>query len=404
MASFSKTTEALRKSSEYKNARKTKREHPKGWEPGIDVKGDKTTLTADPVPKGQEIDDWGPLLKQWNFDPKKFKVQKDEIQFRSWDMLTPNGKETMLYYRATIVRIDETSKVYDVKPLVDRISKHKAKPPAKNKGKDAFIVCLSDWQIGKQDGDGVEGTVDRVLKGIDDVTHRFKQLEKLGHTFDRIIIAGLGDLVEGCSQFYEMQTYSVEINQRDQINVGTNLLVKCIEAWSKLAPNIICVSLPGNHGENRKNGKAYTDFGDNYDLLIFDNAQRVFETNKKTYGHVNFLIPDKDLTMTLDVHGKILGMCHGHQFRAGGQGSAMKAQNWLKNQALAKTPIGDSDIFLSAHYHHLSVLHERSTSFIQAPALDGGSLWVENTQGLTTQPGVLTFCINSDGFHSLEVL
>ena len=30
-----------------------------------------------------------------------------------------------------------------------------------------------------------------------------------------------------------------------------------------------------------QNGKAYTDFADNFDLVIADNAARVFQANKK---------------------------------------------------------------------------------------------------------------------------
>ena len=70
---------------------------------------------------------------------------------------------------------------------------------------------------------------------------------------------------------------------------------------------------------------------------------------------------------------------------------------------MAKTAIGDSDIMLSAHFHHLSVLHERNTTFIQAPALDGGSLWIEQSHALTSQPGILTFTVSAEGIDNIKV-
>ena len=82
----------------------------------------------------------------------------------------------------------------------------------------------------------------------------------------------------------------------------------------------------------------------------------------------------------------------------------MKAFKWLKNQSLAKLPAGDCDILLSAHFHHESILSEHGVTHIQTPALDGGSLWVQNTLGLTTQPGITTFTVDRNGFGNYQVL
>ena len=38
---------------------------------------------------------------------------------------------------------------------------------------------------------------------------------------------------------------------------------------------------------------------------------------KKAYGHVKFLIPEDELSATVSVSGKIIGLAHGHQFRSG---------------------------------------------------------------------------------------
>ena len=80
--------------------------------------------------------------------------------------------------------------------------------------------------------------------------------------------------------------------------LGTNLLVKYLEELAPLFKEVVCVSVAGNHGEVRKNGKAYTDFADNFDLVIADNAARVFQANKKSYGHIKFVIPEQDLSVT----------------------------------------------------------------------------------------------------------
>ena len=82
----------------------------------------------------------------------------------------------------------------------------------------------------------------------------------------------------------------------------------------------------------------------------------------------------------------------------------MKAHRWLERQAKAKLPAGQCDILLSAHFHHESILTEGGVTHIQAPALDGGSLWVQNTLGLTSEPGITTFTVDKQGFHNYQVL
>tara|TARA_R100001509_G_scaffold68752_1_gene38091 strand:- start:1367 stop:2581 length:1215 start_codon:yes stop_codon:yes gene_type:complete len=346
---------------------------------------------------------WDAHLKEWGFDPNEFEVLNNTVQYRGWDTNMGNGQvERMHYYKADIVKIGQNP-YYDPTELIKEIKKKK---PRKNteKGTQAFLVALSDWQLGKEDGDGVEGVTKRVLEGIEQTKNRVKELRKQGVTFNKCVVACLGDLVEGCDGFYSMQTFSVQINQRDQLMLGTNLLVKFIEELSPLFSEIQVISVGGNHGENRKNGKAYTDFADNFDLVIADNAARVFSANKKSFGHIKFLTPESDLSVTVDVNGTIITFAHGHQFRTGAGGASMKAHRWLEKQAKAKLPAGQCDILLSAHFHHESILSEGGITHIQTPALDGGSLWVENTLGLTSNPGITTFTVDNTGFNNYQVL
>ena len=52
-------------------------------------------------------------------------------------------------------------------------------------------------------------------------------------------------------------------------------LIKALKEWSPMFKNVVVACGPGNHGENRKNGKAYTTFGDNFDV-----ACESFKTSK----------------------------------------------------------------------------------------------------------------------------
>ena len=105
------------------------------------------------------------------------------------------------------------------------------------------------------------------------------------------------------------------------------------------------------------------------------------------------MIPENDLWLTLDVSGTIIGLAHGHQFRTGGRYSHQKAVAWLSGQAFGMTEMGDADILISGHFHHLFVVNEGKRTLMQCPSVDGGSEWFENMTGKSSYAGTLTFSI-----------
>lgn len=404
MTKFSEEVEKLRKSRrDQEDARRAKEEHPTGFEPGVHLKGGEGVLTTRSTDRVDSKDSWSAHLEYFGFNPDEFEVDGNAIEYRCWEGPSEGGKQMYHYYKVKIKLKEYNPISFDFDWFKSYVTQKVSMPKKSKTQTESMIVALTDWQVGKQDGDGVEGLVRRVNDSIVQLTEHVTKLKKAGHEFDRLIICGLGDIVEGCDGHYAMQTSSVQLNQRDQIEVSTGLIVRFIKEVAPLFPFITVAVVGGNHGENRKNGKAFTDFGDNFDNLAFSQANKILEETSIA-KNISWNIADKDLTMTLEVHGKILGIAHGHQFRTGGQSHSQKAGNWLAKQALAKTAIGGSDVLLSAHYHHLSIEHQRNTTLIQAPALDGGSLWIENSHALTSQPGVLTFTISSKGVDNIKVL
>ena len=57
---------------------------------------------------------------------------------------------------------------------------------------------MSDWQLGKKDY-GVENTIKRYDRALQDGVNRIKDLRKLGVQIDEIYMVGLGDLTENCT-------------------------------------------------------------------------------------------------------------------------------------------------------------------------------------------------------------
>ena len=369
--------------------------HPKGWEPGIDTS--KNIIVSKPLPKAIKPEDhkWDIYLAELGFDPKEFEII-EPFEVRTWTANMGAGEtEQFYYYKAKIISKNPTSsKDFDYKNLLKEIKAYKGQPQ-KITGNSSFVVCLSDWQMGKRDGDGTQGIVKRIEQMIPDVTARIKDLKKNGVDLANLYVFGLGDIVEGCDGFYPMQEFSVEYDLRRQKMIARRLLIKAIKTWAPLFKNVVVACVPGNHGENRKNGKAYTTFGDNFDVSLFDEAQEILSENP-AFKKIKFIIPENDLWITLDVSGTIIGLAHGHQFRTGGRYSHQKAVAWLSGQAFGMTDVGDSDILISGHFHHLFVVNEGKRTLMQCPSIDGGSEWFENMTGKTSYSGTLTFSITPE--------
>ena len=359
--------------------------HPKGWEPGIDTS--KNIIVSKPLPKAIKPEDhkWDIYLAELGFDPKEFEII-EPFEVRTWTANMGAGEtEQFYYYKAKIISKNPiSSKDFDYKNLLKEIKAYKGQPQ-KITGNSSFVVCLSDWQMGKRDGDGTQGIVKRIEQMIPDVTARTKDLKKNGVDLANLYVFGLGDIVEGCDGFYPMQEFSVEYDLRRQKMIARRLLIKAFK-------KVVVACVPGNHGENRKNGKAFTSFGDNFDVSLFDEAQEILSENP-AFKKIKFIIPENELWITLDVSGTIIGLAHGHQFRTGGRYSHQKAVAWLSGQAFGMTDVGDSDILISGHFHHLFVVNEGKRTLMQCPSVDGGSEWFENMTGKTSYSGTLTFSI-----------
>jgi predicted phosphodiesterase len=164
--------------------------------------------------------------------------------------------------------------------------------------------------------------------------------------------------------------------------------------WSKYFPEVSVMAVAGNHGENRNSsGKSYTSLNDNDDLAVVEQVAEILEANPEVYGHIKFAIPTDQLSITAEVAGWVLGITHGHAARATGATPEAKLRRWLEGQSLGRRSVGDSDVLVSGHYHHLRVADWGGCVWLQAPAMDGGSDWWEQMKGERSQAGILTFAM-----------
>ena len=393
---------------------KKRNDAPTGFEAGVSWsdKSKSGTITSRALKVNQDPN-WDEHLTQWGYDPNKFKVKKDTLQFRCWDAnfgVDDTGEpiiETLYYYRCDIELKNPETNDTDYVQLVKEIKKHKKAPKQQKLDKDySMVVCLADWQIGVRK---TEKIMERVLQSVDDVEDRIKELKKMGVKPDQLTIYNLGDLVENCgvNNWYANQIATLDVpNVREQMMIARRLVMKCIERWTKHFDKVLIISTPSNHGQTRSGGKAVTDENaDNLDLQLFDNIAEMCAVSP-AYKHIKFVIPERSYAVTLDIKNIRISACHGHQFPAG-QTAYAKAKNWAKNQALADTTTGQFDILLNGHLHHFSWVNESTRHFIQAPCMlpPDENDWFSAKYGSVSNAGCLTFVVGGEKkIQYLEVL
>ena len=388
----------LLKTTEVASVQKTEpRQRQAEWTPGVTWMGDEGTITTPPV-EGESHPDWSGVLRMWGLDPEHFAVV-EPVLFNVWgDTLGILNRQ----WKGKVVRKGR-QETADIESLIAEIKKHKPRERKEIEGGASLVVCASDWQVGKRDGDGLKGLVGRWLQAIDDVEFRLKELKKLGRPIDSITVLCLGDLVEGCDGHYDIQTFTVEVDRRDQVKIARRLLRDALIRWSRVVPSITVAAIGGNHGENRKNGKSFTTLGDNDDVALVESVAEIFQANPEAYGHIKFAIPTDELSLTLEIHGKIIGITHGHLARSG-QGVEGKLRRWIADQTLGRQKIGDCDILVTGHYHSFKLADWGGVKWLQAPALDGGSVWWRQSTGEIADVGVLTFLVSSQGVSDIQLL
>ena len=392
--------EFLKVQRQIEDAKPARRQHPKGWEPGVDTAAGTVTVQAGTTPPN----DWAIILRELGLDPDAWRVDESQpVQVRTWD----SGEQRCFYYKATVVPARQDALGDDLEGLVRAAQRRRGKSPqnASERVSDdsagrALVVALADWQAGKGDHGGVEALLDRLFSLKAAVPARVKHLAKVGRPVDALYVVGMGDMVEGCTDHYSQQTFSVALDRRQQIRLVRRMLVELLTDWSKLTPRMVVTCVPGNHGENRRGGKSFTTFEDNDDLAVFEQAAEVLSA---AGIEASWVIPDGDMTVTLDVAGTVVSFAHGHQLNGSGIPLA-KARHWWKGKMAAKHPVGDADVLVYGHYHHFQALQDGPRTIFGCPSNDGGSRWFEEQGGPQTRCGTLTFTCTEAGWDDLAIL
>jgi len=359
-------------------------------------------ITSGQVYEAPDAAGWSSLLAQRGLDPDVYEIAGDSIKWCSWDgWKRSEGEESatsqICYSFRADIRLkrgmsDGLNPDWDALLAETRADTRKKAVTFKRTGRPVtLIVNLADFQIGNPDGGGVENQMKALCQVAPGVEAKVMTIKQRGDSVDEIVVAGLGDLVENCTGFYPNMEFFVELDNRDQAKLARRFIRDILRDVAHLAPSIVVTTVPGNHGEKRKDkGASYTSVGDNTDVEIFEQVAEILAENENAYGHITFRIPKHEIATTYATKGHVISWTHGHKTMGGGS-SAQKLWNWWKGQTMGRAyeGVADSSILITGHYHHLNVLEQEGRTLFICPSLTDVGQYFSDATGYRTNPGVL---------------
>jgi len=358
--------------------------------------GNLTYHTTDPEP----IRDWDDILTHLGADPERWTVASDTVRVSRWQQSSKEGGERdLVWLTAYKAEIRPKATELDLPALYAEVARNTHYTATKGTAPRTTVVAWADIQTGKVDRNG--NTLDLLQRLEEKRTALTKYLSR--NDSEHIIIADVGDIVEGFDNV-SSQIRTNDLSLMDQVDIAATELWKTIRLCAAHA-TVDVLGIPSNHAQWRSGKGLAGKPNDDWGIHI---SKRLEHLANETGLPVRFHRPADEFseTLTYNVRGTLLGLAHGHQAT-----NPDKVTTWWGKMSHAG--VMDCDVLLTGHYHHLRVQPSgrsprtgKSRWHLQAPTLDNGSAWVNNTMGEDGDPGLLVFGINDDGFDlaSLAVL
>ena len=385
-------------------ASRVRSSHPKGWEPGVKFDTHVQYITTDVLPTLEGEPDFAKAITDMGIEiPAGYRVRIAEMKYDpvAWtrDDTSQSKAVTKPVWRYRfIVEPDNSVDFVDGIEIINKLKRVTVKTSFSGEGTSVFN--LNDTQTGKLDGGGTEALIERLDEIFTLAEERVKEDKKI--VKDGVLLLG-GDLIEGCS-IYPNQQWQIDMGMRDQIRTTTGIVLNFLDRIAARFPTFRVVAVPGNHGENRFNGKR-NNRQDNFDQLVAE-AAAMAAARDQALGHVAFNIAQEEPALTIDIQGHVYALTHGSIYGKGTGGSPdTKAYNWYKNMAAAHHPVGDAVVLVGNHFHHEIIRNFGTLLFVQNPALDGGSPEFADYSGQSAPAGMASWIVTKESrFTGYEVL
>ena len=350
----------------------------------------------------EPVSDWTAIFERFNLDPNAFTIADDTVRMSNWQQSKrlENGERDIinLYsYSARFTR--KAAAQLDLPALYAEVARTKFRPHQARVGESTTVVVWADPQIGKRDSRG--GTPELIQR----LAEKRAALTEYLNDGDssRYVLADVGDGTESFENVAS-QAHLNDLSFPDQVDMYAVERWKVETLLAEFGP-VDSLAVPSNHGAWRsgKNilGKPTDDWGIHVHKRL---SERATDTGLPIVHH----FPEEwNESLTFDVRGTIIGLHHGHQAPEAGM------TKWWAEQQHGGQPLARAHVLLTGHYHNLRIRPSgrdaetgRAKWHLQAPTLDNGSSWWRNKSGDDSDPGLLVFRIDENGFNlgSLTVL
>lgn len=257
----------------------------------------------------------------------------------------------------------------------------------------SMVISLADFQVGKTDILG--GTPELLERSESALAQKLDEFRRRRPA--QVIIVDAGDSTEGFESAPNAnRTNDLQITE--QVRVWRRVLWRWIECFGRLCDDVVVIGVPSNHCRVRAGKNALGDALDDWGIEVISQVADIAEGNPETFGHIRFIIPEKHREHVLFelADGKVLGVIHGHQV-------SRPDQLADKIKANSRSGIGQADIVVAGHFHHLraQAFGEGQYLFI-SPTMDGGSSWFQYS-GEGSKPGVLSLMVDADGWRDMHI-
>jgi len=370
-------------------------EHPdRAWQPSVVGNAREAVIVSQPLegnPSHHEI------MTENGYPPEEWELVGD----MNFSRRTLSSGVDVTSYRFKVRRRQESLDL----PSLFKEADNKARSRAQNQGPErALVVCWADPQTGKVGSRG--GTQEL----IDRVTEKLVAVEKYAelHGTTRAVFVDAGDGVENFESTGQQQ-FTNDMSLMDQIELEAKFEESMIKRLAAMHDDVTVIGVGSNHCAWRRGKANLGKPSDDWGLFIKRTLARGFANNPDAYGHIKFYEPeDWNDSLVIDVLGTGLGVVHGHQVA-----NANKIPDYWAGQVHGAQALSSADVLVTGHFHTLrvqptgrSLRTGKSKWWIQAPTLDNGSDWYRNLKGDDSDPGLVVFIIDNEGFNlqSLAVL
>lgn len=369
---------------------------PKGWEAQLELDGDTGRVTSTPQTNGK-LSDFSGILEEFGIDPDEFEVV-GSARISKWqssasgDWLTSYKFE--IQKKTSGETVDLPSLFAEVKAAADHraITRYLTPPPEK-KSNRTLVVPFSDLQAGKVGSRGdSQALVERVLEKKEKLAYYIAEQ----NCSEAVFLDG-GDVVESFENTAQ-QGFTNDLSIMQQLDLAGTLEQEFITLLAETHDKVTVGGVPSNHAAWRKGKDVLGRPSDDWGLFLLKQIQKAYKLAPEAYGHVEFQFPGEwEKSLNIAVQGLDIGLVHGED------SSLAQMENWWAKQVHGNSPIAESDILITAHYHTLGLKpsgrsrkNGKQKYWIATPTLDNGSDWWANKSGSDSDPGLMAFVIDSE--------